>query len=293
MDEINLNQIIEQFPDCLINGEKLKTILFDLYPDIPKSIVNTLVIIVNSGIAKEIQVLPQITEENKFYWKKQIVNDYAILENTVDFCLNLFYKAIFSDSLDCASDDDFDIDNDVFEGDGFLGKYHGNATIVLVPNKAKIIGKYAFSNNDNIKKIIVSESVIQINSYAFCECSNLISVYIPASVSLIESMAFFCCKNLCNISISNENKWYYSKNNCIIKRDTNEIILGCNNSYFSNEMNIEAIGWHAFHCCRELKKITIPDSVTKIDDYAFWGCSELSEVVIGKGVISIGKYAFV
>ena len=55
MDNINLKQIIEQFPDCITNGAKLKAILLDTYPEISKGIINAILIISNSGIAKEIQ----------------------------------------------------------------------------------------------------------------------------------------------------------------------------------------------------------------------------------------------
>ena len=41
-----------------------------------------------------------------------------------------------------------------------------------------------------------------------------------------------------------------------------------------------------------LVKVTIPDSVKKIDEQAFYACSSLTSVDLGKGVETIGKYAF-
>ena len=41
-----------------------------------------------------------------------------------------------------------------------------------------------------------------------------------------------------------------------------------------------------------LKSITIPDSVTLIDDYAFLSCTNLTSVVIGDSVTTIGEGAF-
>ena len=44
--------------------------------------------------------------------------------------------------------------------------------------------------------------------------------------------------------------------------------------------------------CSSLKKIAIPSSVTKIDDYAFRECSSLKEITIPSSVTSIGCCAF-
>lgn len=42
MDEINLCEIMNAFPECINNGSRLKAILKDLYPDIPKAVINIL-----------------------------------------------------------------------------------------------------------------------------------------------------------------------------------------------------------------------------------------------------------
>ena len=89
MSEINLKNIIEQFPDCVTNGAKLKAILLDTYPEISKAIVNTLVIMANSGIAKEIQDSANITELDKSRWQQKL-EDEGFSEKVADLCLDLF-----------------------------------------------------------------------------------------------------------------------------------------------------------------------------------------------------------
>jgi hypothetical protein len=44
--------------------------------------------------------------------------------------------------------------------------------------------------------------------------------------------------------------------------------------------------------CRGLTNLTIPDSVTSIEDQAFYGCSGLTSVTIGSGVTYIGWETF-
>ena len=56
--------------------------------------------------------------------------------------------------------------------------------------------------------------------------------------------------------------------------------------------SVTSIGNSAFYGCTSLTSITIPDSVTSIGGVAFSGCSSLTSVTIGKGVTSIGNFAF-
>ena len=62
-----------------------------------------------------------------------------------------------------------------------------------------------------------------------------------------------------------------------------------------------AIGENAFHCCRELIRINIPDSVKSIEtmgdvkeigDGAFDGCKALQNLTLHEGIETIGASAF-
>ncbi len=53
-----------------------------------------------------------------------------------------------------------------------------------------------------------------------------------------------------------------------------------------------SIGDEAFHRCRSLTSITIPDSVTSIGKGAFQSCRRLRSVIIPEDVTSIGNHAF-
>ena len=52
------------------------------------------------------------------------------------------------------------------------------------------------------------------------------------------------------------------------------------------------IGDYAFHDCRGLTSVTIPNSVTSIGSYAFYMCVGLTSVTIPNSVTSIGRSAF-
>ena len=52
------------------------------------------------------------------------------------------------------------------------------------------------------------------------------------------------------------------------------------------------IGSYTFESCSQLQNITLPDSLTTINDGAFKGCSSLLYVSIPNGVTRINPYLF-
>ena len=55
---------------------------------------------------------------------------------------------------------------------------------------------------------------------------------------------------------------------------------------------VYGIGKEAFYYCTSATEITLPDTITYIDDWAFAGCTSLETIVIPASVTSIGKGAF-
>ena len=100
-----------------------------------------------------------------------------------------------------------------------------------------------------------------------------------------------CSKNL---------KIYYTTNNGEAISINSEFFSSTvkSNSYKDGKGIIEfdgditAILDGAFHNCKSLTSITIPNSVTSIGDCAFAFCDSLTSVTIGDSVTSIGDGAF-
>lgn len=101
--------------------------------------------------------------------------------------------------------------------------------------------------SDDIKKIIISDSVTSISDHAFSELFSLSSVTIPGSVEDIGLYAFHDCYELTEVNIGN---------------------------------GVKTIGVGAFSSCRSLKSIVLPDSITNICAEAFFDCKNLSDVSI-------------
>ena len=116
-----------------------------------------------------------------------------------------------------------------------------------------------FYQNQNIKKVIIEDSVTSIGENAFYSCTGLTNIEIPDSVTSIGGYACYNCTSLTNIEISD---------------------------------SVTRIEDGAFCACTSLTNIEIPNSVTSIEVCAFSGCTSLTNIEIPDSVTYIGYSAF-
>ena len=185
-------------------------------------------------------------------------------------------------------------------------------TSITLPNNVTSIGEYAFAGCSKLTSITIPNSVTSIGDYAFDGCSltsitipnsvtsigerafgwcSLTSITIPNSVTNIGKAAFSSCENLATIIVEDGNSVYDSRDNCnaIIETATNILIAACQNTVIPN--GVACIGLAAFATCR-FTSITLPNSVTSIEDWAFWCCRSLTSITIPNSVTCIGEWAF-
>ena len=163
--------------------------------------------------------------------------------------------------------------------------YCSGLTSVSIPVNVTNIGEHAFYKCsgltnvtvpgwkcripfDNVTNLVISAGTTSIGDGAFSGCGVLTSVTIGKGVTYVDNSMFLGCNGLMEYRVSPDNECYSSKNGLLLSKDAKTLILPINGD------------------------VTIPDSVTNIDDYAFWDCSGLASVTIGSGVTSIGKCAF-
>ncbi len=151
---------------------------------------------------------------------------------------------------------------------------------------------HLYLNGEEVKDLVIPNSVTSIEYSAFEGCTALTSVTIPNSVTSIRYGAFHGCSGLTSIVVEEGNAVYDSRNNCnaIIKTESNTLLQGCNTTIIPD--SVTSIEDDAFVDCESLTSITIPNSVTSIGDGAFFGCSGLTSVTIPNSVTSIGDDAF-
>ena len=133
---------------------------------------------------------------------------------------------------------------------------------LVIPNSVKSIEDYAFLGCSSMTSVTIGESVTSIGEFAFSVCSSLTSVTIGESVTRIHDAAFNQCSSLISVTIPN---------------------------------SVTSIGRNAFRDCSSLTSVTIGESVTSIGEYAFYGCSSLTKTnytgdIAGWCKIEFGDY---
>lgn len=154
-------------------------------------------------------------------------------------------------------------------------------TEYVIPDNVTSIGRRVFSflYNKQLEHITIPEGVIKIGDSAFEECSALLEITIPKSVKEIGGHAFSECSSLKTVNIYNDDisvglfSYCTSLKEIVIPDNITTIgsgaFSGCAN--LSNIIwgkNISIIKEGAF-AGTNLRSVTIPESVTVIEDQAF------------------------
>ncbi len=118
----------------------------------------------------------------------------------------------------------------------------------------------------------VPEGVKTILSNAFTYCKDLISIDVPSSVEAISDYAFNSHDdNLISINVDGNNKYYSSQDGVLFDKAKKKLIFY---PYYRKEKEyeipkgVEIIKKNAFLDCYYLQQLTIPKSVTTIEELA-------------------------
>lgn len=135
-----------------------------------------------------------------------------------------------------------------------------------------IIGNSAFANCTGLNSFAIPESVIKIGEQAFSGCSGLYTLTISKNVTTIGEGAFGTLSyNLSEINVDPSNPNYNSEDGILYDKNKTKVIQ-----------------------CPQGKNgsITLPESVTKIENSAFYGCNGISSISFPEGMTTIGEAAF-
>ena len=143
---------------------------------------------------------------------------------------------------------------------------------ITLPSSLKFIGNEAFSST-SIKTLVIPDSVKTIYKEAFAWCHSLTSVSMGVSVKSIEESAFRNCNNLTTVQISDLEAW-------------------CRINFGNSDANPLNYSHSLFLNGEEIINLSIPNTITKLNNNVFYNCSNIVSVKIPASVTTIGDYAF-
>lgn len=176
------------------------------------------------------------------------------------------------------------------KGDTFSGNSINVVNTIVVPasfsGKSISVGKFA-SQSFTVKYL---EGVKEINSSPTAECVTAIElpnsvktlgalafyakgvkeIHIPKGVTEISPTAFGDCRSIEKITVDAKNPKYKVVSNCLMDKETGELVMGCNNSIIPME-GVTKIGHGAFWGRQNMHKVNLPNTITAIGPIAFQG----------------------
>ena len=166
-------------------------------------------------------------------------------------------------------------------------------TNIEIPFGVTEIGSMAFSKCENLKSITIPTSTEIIGLCAFEECRSLTNILIPASVRHIGNNPFCKCSKLRSINVYHRNSAYSSENGILYDKDKKTIIAVPNalKGKVTIPSSVTTIEEDAFFGC-SINEVSIPNSVTEIKSSAFRECVNLKNITLPPGLMCIESYAF-
>lgn len=165
------------------------------------------------------------------------------------------------------------------------------------------IGREAFAFNNQIKRVILPDTITNIANYAFNRAANLESINFPPGLISVGNYAFRGTK-LGTITLpetlTNIGRYAFAETlitqikipESIVKMQ-DYIFYGCPNLVsFDLPSTMRSIPKRMFYSCQAFTDITIPDMITEIDDYAFSTCQNLKTITIPATVTKFGEGVF-
>ena len=186
---------------------------------------------------------------------------------------------------------------------------------LVLPANLKTIEAQAFEGAQNVELVVLHEGVEYIGAGAFAD-SGLVQIDLPMSLTAIEADAFDGCPTeLVLRGYEGSYAQTYAQEQGLAfellggeeqeGEYTYTVFAGgaTITAYSGEEENVVipqklggypvvTIGAEAFLGTWDMTSVTIPDSVTLIDEYAFYNCSHLETVKGGKGVVEVRSDAF-
>lgn len=177
--------------------------------------------------------------------------------------------------------------------------------IYVVRDGVTEIENEEFASCEDMKEIILPNSLVHIGDKAFYNCTGLTRVEIPDTVAYIGKSAFEECRSLKEVKLPSELTYMrdslFAHCHSLVVVDIPQSVEYIGESVFWDCTSLEyaeiprlvaGIKYGTFAYCENLVEVKIPDSVKSIDSEAFNGCKRLKSITLPERIEMIGSEAF-
>jgi len=166
--------------------------------------------------------------------------------------------------------------------DDYAFEYCTGLKSVYINGTSVTIGEGAFNGCSSFVGYGGTGSISSLGDNCFTGCTSLKIITISAATTSIGSAVFAGCTALESISVESGNKYYYATDGVLFFKsgDTSLVAYPEGNTAtdYTIPDGVKNIRYGAFSNNKYLKSITIPATVTTIDDGAFNKCTALKDV---------------
>ncbi|MBQ2615644.1 MAG: leucine-rich repeat domain-containing protein [Synergistaceae bacterium] len=158
------------------------------------------------------------------------------------------------------------------------------------------IGYMVFYEDEYLTKVIIPEGVTIIEDEAFCDCPKLSSISLPDSLLEIRNNPFSGCLALTEIIVSHDHPVFGVYDGALYSKSDMRLVcfykVGKSKEFHVPRGTL-IIGDEAFRGNEQLRKVEIPDTITRIGSGAFEYCVKLENIAIPDSVTEIGNNPFI
>lgn len=229
-------------------------------------------------------------EEDKTTFKNNVINSISYSSRLISGVIEKTYSIKKSNNQIYTSgifENDERLDNyhltipEEIKSDDFIihgtliKKYIGKAKVVVIPDGVTELSPCLFWDNQEIEEVILPDSLVNISGDTFYNCSNLRKVNIPKNVKYMGNNPFAGCPL---VELVNKSANFNFIDGVLYNKDFSRLIY-CSINKTEKEYAInpstKIVGKHSFYLCKNISKITIPDSIIKLENNPFSGCDKL------------------
>lgn len=171
--------------------------------------------------------------------------------------------------------------------------YIGDSETVVTPAyyNGKRVGKMnpaSIANNDTIKALVINSSLHTLMNGAIENCSNLEYVYIGRGVTYFTNDSAPNCPKLSRFDVDEKNSWMELRDgNVLYNKNGLEISCypqGKTGDSYTVADGVTSVIPGAFAGAYNLKKVTLPQTLTNVNNNAFAGSGVEEVIILGSGV---------